>query len=561
MILDGRWMTLARVSLMIGVVFSLASCTLFKPTVPDTTLGPAEAGQAETPFPSPEPSATKVPPQSPTIPPTGPVTLDVNEAILLALENNEGIKVDRYNPEIVATTIDTERAAFDPTVTAAVSVGKSKTEPINDNKISAPGPIGPPPKRPDDVFQDTKTGSVAVTEFLPTGTTVAVTGSATDTDTSNTPGAGAARVGLTVTQSLLQGLGVDVNLASLRQARIDTRSSEFEFRGYSESVAAQVEDTYWDYIRVQRNIEIFENSLKLAEQQLGETKERIRLGKLAETEMASAEAEVALRQEDLIVARANLAKTRLQLLRLINPPGADLWLREITLKDQTAMGEVVLQDVEAHAAFAMDMRPDLNQARLAIQRGELQVVKTKNGLLPILNAFVNLGKSGYASSLSGAAGNIPGGDSYDWTVGLNFQYPIGNRGPDAVNRRALATLNQAKLALSNLSQLAQVDVRSAYLDVTTAKDLIVATAATRKKQEVTATAEIEKFRVGRSTSLLVAQAQRDLLQSQITEVAAIVGYRQALVALFRLEGSLLLRRGIRAPGEEPVKSIVYQPES
>ncbi len=50
--------------------------------------------------------------------------------------------------------------------------------------------------------------------------------------------------------------------------------------------------------------------------------------------------------------------------------------------------------------------------------------------------------------------------------------------------------------------------------------------------------------LGDSTSLLVAQAQRDLLAARLAEVESIVNYRIALVELFLAEGSLLERRGM-----------------
>jgi outer membrane protein TolC len=59
--------------------------------------------------------------------------------------------------------------------------------------------------------------------------------------------------------------------------------------------------------------------------------------------------------------------------------------------------------------------------------------------------------------------------------------------------------------------------------------------------------------VGKSTSLLVAQAQRDLVSSQIAEVEAVVNCLKALVDLYRLEGSLLERRGVIAPGRAVVE--------
>ena len=58
--------------------------------------------------------------------------------------------------------------------------------------------------------------------------------------------------------------------------------------------------------------------------------------------------------------------------------------------------------------------------------------------------------------------------------------------------------------------------------------------------------------MGKSTSFLVAQAQRDLLVSRIAEVRALAGYLKELVDLYRQDGSLLERRGIAAPGRQPV---------
>ncbi|MCG8508031.1 MAG: TolC family protein [Rhodospirillales bacterium] len=64
-------------------------------------------------------------------------------------------------------------------------------------------------------------------------------------------------------------------------------------------------------------------------------------------------------------------------------------------------------------------------------------------------------------------------------------------------------------------------------------------------QRVQELGEVERFDVGSSTALLVAQAQRDLLASQIAEVEAIGNYRIALVELSLAEGSLLEWRGAR----------------
>ena len=290
---------------------------------------------------------------------------------------------------------------------------------------------------------------------------------------------------------------------------------------------------------------------------MAETQERIKWGDLAETELAAAQAEVALGKENLINARSTLAKDRLELLRLLNPSQGIDWSRDIILEYDTSPPDVNLDDVERHVEVALRMRPDLNQARLQIQRGNLEVVITKNGLLPKMDAFITFGKTGYANSFNRSADNI-GGDSYDVSFGLVFEDPLFNRSAHAAHTRAIISRRQLHDALDNLAQLVQVDVRAGHIEAARTLEQIAATAATRNFQEEKLRAETEKFRVGRSTSLLVGQAQRDFVAGQIAEIEALVNYLKALVALYRLEGSLLQRRGIAAPGGQPVELAPQQ---
>jgi outer membrane protein len=211
------------------------------------------------------------------------------------------------------------------------------------------------------------------------------------------------------------------------------------------------------------------------------------------------------------------------------------------------MPEEELEDVGAHVELALRMRPDLNQAKLDVQRDELELVKTKNGLLPKMDLFITLGKTGYADSFGGAASNIDE-DYYDFAAGIKFDYPLRNRESEALYRRSLLKRDRTAKALDNLAQLVELDVRSAHIEVNRAKEQISASKATRELQEEKLRIETEKFRVGRSTNFLVSQAQRDLLLSQIAEVQAFANYLQALVDFYRLEGTLLSRRGIEISG-------------
>jgi len=471
----------------------------------------------------------------------GPLRIDIQRAIMLAIENNRSLVVERMNPDISRTFEQEERAVFDPVLSGQASQKRS----VADRLSRAGSGI-------ESSVVDSAAGVISLDKLFPSGTIVGLDATTNYTDSSLYSDTFVAnRLGASVTQALLQGRDVRVNLARVHQVQIDTQISEYELRGFTEVLVLSVELGFWDYALAKRQIEIYTNSLSLARQQMEEAQERIKVGTLAETELAAAKAELALRRENLINARANVTTRRLLLLRLLNPSEIINWDTDIVLQYQTALPDGPLDPVDAHVEVALKMRPDLNQARLLIRRGELDVVRTRNGLLPRLDAFITYGRTGYARTFSEAAGELDGA-SYDIEGGLIFAYPIRNRAAQAQHTRAVISKQQSIKALENLIHLAQVDVRVAYSEVTRTHEQITATAATRESQEEKLRVETEKFRVGKSTSLLVAQAQRDLVASQIAEIQALANYFKALVTLYRLEGSLLHRRGVNAPGEEPV---------
>jgi outer membrane protein TolC len=463
-----------------------------------------------------------------------PGDLSLQEAILVGLQNNISLRVNRYNVPIRRTSEETARARFDPTVSGSIQGGASgSSRGTVTNSIS---------------------GTIGVDEFLPTGTTISASGSTSNdfyTDASSSFGGN-----VTVTQALLRGAGMDVNLASLRSAKLGTKITQYQLRGFAESLVAQIETTYWDLATAERNMVIVQQALDVAKAQLDETNASIRVERLAPSERAAAEAQVALREQTLIQAQSNLETTRLRFLQLITPAGEPFWDRTVALHTQPFVPDGALDPIEKHVVVALKFRPEINETKLEIQQGDLQVIQTKNGLLPRLDLFVTLGKTGFASSFGESITGLNGPD-YQAVFGVKGDWDPINRGPNASYRAAVLSREQQEESYRNLVQTVQVDVRTQYLDVIRARQQIDASRAARVASEATYNTEVAKFRAQRSTSLLVAQTQRDLLSAQLTEVQAVTSYLQSLVTLYRLEGTLLYRRGLEAPGALPVDGIAW----
>lgn len=461
-----------------------------------------------------------------------PLVLDLEEALILALENNRALRVQRFTPELRREAEEMAERVFDPVVSGLVSERRVRGETRGD----APAGSG-----------DATRGELELSVTRPPGTRLALELEADRLKRAGDDERNAARLGLTATQPLLRGAGRAANLVEVRQARVDTELSGHELRGITEALAARVETAYIDYLLSGRRVSIVEESLRVAERQIEEIRHRIAVGDLPDSELAAAEAEVALREEALINARSERESLRVRLVRLVQPELLARPRSEVIAREPQAPPDGALEQLEMHLDQAMAGRPDLNQARLLVKRGELELVRTANGLLPRMDVFARLGRTGYADSFADAFSDL-GGDAYDVTVGLGFEWPVGGRVARARHRQAGLAREQAEESLRNIEDLAREDVHLAHLEVRRALRQMDATSATRRLQEEKVRAEAAKYAAGESTALIVAQAQRDLLAARVAEAESAANYRKALVDLYRLDGSLLERRGIRAPG-------------
>lgn len=466
---------------------------------------------------------------------SAPDTLYValRDAVLFGLENNPTVTIERLRPDIVETLADESRAEFDPTLHATGQRSRVKSlRRLGTQRI------------PVDLYDDRFDYSVDVVEKLPTGTTitagVGITGSESNLYTNQFTGG----FDVTITQSLLRGFGAKANLAALRRARLDVDMSNYELKGVAENVVANIEKSYWALYLSSKEMAIQQKSLDLAQQQLDESLERVAVGKLPNLELAAVDAEVAARKSALIDAQSQHEQARLQFLYLMNPESDAFWSTLISLTDQPFLPHDTLASIAEHDSLGLKYRADLQQARLALAKGELDLARTKNGLLPQLDLFITLGRTSYSESFNSAAYPNLNSPFYQAVGGLSFALPVPNRAAQARVERSRYSIEQQELAVTNLIKMVQWDIRSAHTEILRARQQIEATRVTRELQERRLDAELEKFRVGKSINYLVLQAQRDFTASQLEEARAMVAYLYALIDLYVAEGTLLERRGV-----------------
>ena len=465
-------------------------------------------------------------------PPEQPLALSIEAVLMTTLRNNPDLQIQRLNPVIAGTFERIERGKYDPELFAEFAYAE---ETANETSRATGEQF--------DVEGTDTTAAAGVRQDIPTGTTLEATLERDRNRSNRAPDQRTTRLGLSITQNLLRGFGPAVNLVSIRQAELDTLASIYELRGFTETLVADTEIAYWNYVLAREEISIYESSLEVARKQRDEIEEQIDVGLLPDTEAAAARTEVARREQALIDARSLMEERRLRLTNLINfkeSMGSD---RQIDATTAPSIDPQPITDRTDRVALAEKSRHDLAEARLRMNQGNLETIATRNGMLPKLDLFIDLGRTGYAESFSAAFKEL-NDNTYNFSAGLRLSHYLGNRKAKARHEAAWTRQIQAERALENLRQIVQLDVRLALNEVARTRQQIAASRATRRLEEQTVRAEKERFNVGASTALLVAQAQRDLLASQIAEIRAIINYRISLVELYLAEGSLLQRRGI-----------------
>lgn len=472
-------------------------------------------------------------------PPSGKLEVSLPEAIFTGLSNNKAFEVQKFKPPTSSMNESVERAVFDPVAKANVETSREKADQFT-------------------VSRGLKI-STSVTEFLPTGTTIEVllgtsyssriapTVSTTGTadDDPNLDKAWKTATSVSINQALLKGAGLDTNLVSLRKARVDTQISMYELTGLAQALAAEIENSYWEYFLALMRVDVFERALSLSSRLLRETRQRIAAGEKAASEIYSFQAEESSTRQTLQDAKSSQEKTRLRLLRMISPPSFDIWNRKIALLTRPSIPPDSVEDIASHIQVAMRMRPDLNQARLEEQKGTLEIVRTKNGLLPKLDAFLQFGRTGYAKNFDLTLYDYGTGDvGLDYLARLQFEFPPLNRKAKADYTKSVLDLAKSRDAIENLVQLAQQEVLLAYVEIHRAKEQISLSVDTVKYQREKRDAEIEKYRLGTGSAFRVTQAERDVINSELSAAQARIDYLKGLTAFYVADGSLLARRGI-----------------
>ncbi len=482
--------------------------------------------------------------------PGAQLQLTLDDAVHMALANDEALRIEREAVSAATASVSSARGAYDQVLQLEGSWQQAK-QPLN-SAFLGPSALMP---------QTWSSGlSLGVRQALPTGGSLSLTAKG-DRETSEnnfallSPSYGT-QVGVELRHPLLRDLAIDANRLSIRTASSDQERARASLRRSQAETIAGTERAYWILVAARLDVTVQEEAVRLAEEQLQQTRLRTETGTASRTELAQPTAELERRRGELLAARetALRAQNALKLLVLADDD-RDGWSAVIAPTESLQVDRGTV-DVASALDRALARRPELAEAAALVGRRHAETRYASNATRPKLDALVaydRYGLAGSGASLNGVspfAGrfdeswqSLRDGDFYAARFGVVLELPLRNQTAEGDKLTAQHVERQAQAELTRARKGVRAEVLDAAAALETAGQRIDAARAAREAAETQLAAEKDRYATGLSTNFLVLTRQNDLSRARLDEISALTDYRMARTEMARATGSLAAERG------------------
>lgn len=486
------------------------------------------------------------------------LSLSIDEAIRLALQNNNDIDASRNDVQIAEFNLRGARGVYDPLL-----LSENYYESLTTPTASA---IGGAVNGA--VTQTRYFGSAGVTGFSPWfGGNYSALFDSARTESSSTNALlnpqFPTTLNFTYTQPLFRNLFFDNNRRQIEIQKKNLSLTDAQFRQRAIEVIAQVERAYWDLVFALRNLQVQIDAVKQARIQLESNQRQVAKGVLAPIDIVAASTQITMFEQNVYTAQEDVTRAENTLKTLMLPDRtADVWARALTPVSPVSL-EPPRIAVEVAIAEALKSRPEITQLETNAEinkidrryyrdqtKPQIDLVGsysaqglagtlTPRGQMPQFNVPANL-VGGYRDSL----GNLIARDYPSYRVGVTISLPWGNRVAKANLGRTLVEGDRIKNQREQTEQVIEAEVRNATQALRSSEARLSAALATRQSAEQLYQSEERRFRAGTTTFFLVQQRQTELLTARSRELQAQTDLNKAISEFQRSTGTTLTANNV-----------------
>lgn len=348
-------------------------------------------------------------------------------------------------------------------------------------------------------------------------------------------------VDLRFRQHLLKDFWIDADREVLLVRRADLKISQQALRLQIMTTVLAVELAYDDLIAKREEVKVQEKTLELRQQFVADTHRRIELGGATPLDETQAEIQVQNTLTRLATARESFFASQNHLISLLTDDFKGWAGEDLQLTDTLQSTPAPVNRSESFQS-ALSQRPDLIEARLAVEKTGALVKFRRNQIFPSLDLVGDYGGQGSESHFSGPAlGDAFSFRNPEYSYGVVVSFPLDNASARGDYRASKAAKQIAELQLKKAEQAVLLQVADLGSSVDFRLSQVASTHLARTYAESALETETRKYQDGIATSLEMLFFQETLTAARSAEIQAQVDYNTALAQLAFADGTILER--------------------
>ncbi|MBV8856361.1 MAG: TolC family protein [Acidobacteria bacterium] len=522
-----------------------------------------------------------------------PFSLTLEEAVRLALENNNDIEATRIDVAVAEHDLNAARGAYDVRFTSETYFEHGETPVASFLAGGQDGSL-----KTNDVssrvgFEGLSKRAGGSYKFEVTSRRLSSNNVFNDVNPTVSTG-----FSFSYTQPLLRGRKTDDNRRRIEIAKKNLSLTDAQFRRRATEVITNVEQAYWELAYALRNLQIQIDAVRQARAQAESDRRQVEKGVIAPVDLLESETQVKNFEQNVYSAQEGVSRAENSLKKMLAPDRrAELWSKallpvtpvnleaprvaleeavrsalsnrlelaelqtsaEINRIDQRFYRDQTRPQVDLTATYASNalagsLRDEENPlaSNLVSLQNRVNQLSTLSGL-PALPAatFDTNGDlvGGYGQSLQ----NLFAQNNPTVRVGVKVSLPIHNRTAKANFARSLTEGRRVENQRARAEQEIEAEVRDTLQALRSSEARLAAAAAARSTAEQQYQSERRKFQSGMSTAYMVSQRQIDFINAKGRELQAQTDLNKSVADFRRATGSTLQTHNVALRPGDPAR--------
>jgi outer membrane protein len=374
----------------------------------------------------------------------------------------------------------------------------------------------------------------------------------------------ATHLDITLRQPLLQGFGRALNNRTIKISQVNVTASREQFRSQLLDLVTSVLNQYWDLVAANTELKARQKALEITQRFYDDTKKEIAVEAIPAIQLPRAEAEVATRRQDVLIAQATVRQREITLKEALSHTEDPILEAAsiVTVDSMEVPATDTLPPLRQLVATALAKRPDVAVSKYREQTDEMNLAGTANPLLPTSNLTLltyDRGTAGQGHVVNGEPpnGTFVGGigtaeaqvfahDFPNYQAVISISAPLGNRSAQADYAIDQLTYRQTQVTNQKDLNTIVVDVAARMSALLQAHSRYDAAKETTAIQQQLLDADRQRFTSGARTITFdtVMGDERGLVAAEISEAAAMAAYSRARISLDQVLGETLEKNHI-----------------